>query len=287
MWPSDLNSIYSRLNNLSTSHGFRSGERPYIYQEVIDMGGEGISKMEYNDLGVVTEFRYGFEMSRGMRGINSLKWFENIGELWGMMPSNDALIFIDNHDTQRSLGNGGSILTYKEPKMYKMAIAFMLAHPYGNPRIMSSFAFHDKDQGPPSDIHENLVSPLNDKIDSCVEGWVCEHRWRQIYNMVHFRNVVNGMVVSEWWDNGNNQIAFSRGTAGFIAFNSETFNLDQKLHTMLPSGVYCDIVSGNKMNGRCTSKTVFVDENGYADVEILSDGEDGMIAIHVDVSRIF
>ncbi|KAK0174983.1 hypothetical protein PV327_008769 [Microctonus hyperodae] len=287
MWPSDLNFIYSRLKNLSTNHGFQSGKRPYIYQEVIDMGGEGISKMEYNDLGVVTEFRYGFEISRGMRGINSLKWFKNFGEMWGMVPSNDALVFIDNHDNQRSNSDGGSVLTYKEPKMYKMAIAFMLAHPYGIPRIISSFAFHNKDQGPPSDIHENLVSPLSIKTGSCVEGWICEHRWRQISNMVHFRKVVNGTVVSEWWDNGNNQIAFSRGNTGFIAFNSETFDLNQKLHTKLSSGVYCEIISGNKINGNCTGKTVFVDENGYADVKILSDAEDGTIAIHVDVSRRF
>jgi alpha-amylase len=49
---------------------------------------------------------------------------------------------------------------------------------------------------------------------SCGGGWICEHRWRQIYNMVRFRNTAQGQPVQNWWDNGNNQIAFSRGNKG-------------------------------------------------------------------------
>lgn len=43
MWPSDLDAIYSRLNNLSTK-AFPMNTRPFIYQEVIDLGGEAIKK---------------------------------------------------------------------------------------------------------------------------------------------------------------------------------------------------------------------------------------------------
>lgn len=43
------------------------------------------------------------------------------------------------------------------------AIAFMLAHPYGEPRLMSSFFFENNQQGPPSDTKENIISPsIND-----------------------------------------------------------------------------------------------------------------------------
>ncbi|CAG0891408.1 unnamed protein product, partial [Darwinula stevensoni] len=35
MWPGDLGSIFSRLSNLSTTHGFPSGTRPFVFQEVI------------------------------------------------------------------------------------------------------------------------------------------------------------------------------------------------------------------------------------------------------------
>lgn len=64
------------------------------------------------------------------------------------MDSNYAFVFVDNHDNQRGHGAGGdSILTYKQSKQYKMATAFMLAHPYGSTRIMSSFAFDDSEAG--------------------------------------------------------------------------------------------------------------------------------------------
>jgi alpha-amylase len=55
--------------------------------------------------------------------------------------------------------------------------------------------------------------PLNSDL-SCGGGWICEHRWRQIYNMVRFRNTAASQTVQNWWDNGNNQIAFSRGNKG-------------------------------------------------------------------------
>lgn len=41
MWPEDLEVIYGRVRNLSTEHGFGANARPFITQEVIDMGGDG------------------------------------------------------------------------------------------------------------------------------------------------------------------------------------------------------------------------------------------------------
>jgi len=119
MWPSDLKVIYSRLKNLNTKHHFAANSRPYVVQEVIDYGGEAISKHEYNALGAVTEFRYGMELSNAFYGNNLLKWFINWGEAWNLLPSKDALVFIDNHDTQR--GHPG-ILTYKSSKLYKVIL---------------------------------------------------------------------------------------------------------------------------------------------------------------------
>lgn len=118
MWPEDLKVIFSRLKNLN-SEIFPSGARPYIVQEVIDYGGEAINKYEYNSFGAVTEFRYGMEVSNSMNGNNLLKWFVNWGEDWGLLPSKDALVFIDNHDTQRS---HPEILTYKSSKRYKVIL---------------------------------------------------------------------------------------------------------------------------------------------------------------------
>lgn len=118
MWPQDLKVIFSRLKNLNTDHGYPAGARPYIVQEVIDYGGnEAIRKYEYNSFGAVTEFTYGMKMSNALRGGDQMKWFRNWGEEWGMLPSKDALVFIDNHDTQRS---DSAILNYKSAKLYKV-----------------------------------------------------------------------------------------------------------------------------------------------------------------------
>lgn len=94
---------------------------------------------------MVTEFRHSMEMARAISGYNQLKWMVSWGPAWSFLPSRDALVFIDNHDSQRS--DGSNVITYKQPRKYKMAVAFMLAHPYGLPRIMSSFNFTDSSQG--------------------------------------------------------------------------------------------------------------------------------------------
>lgn len=73
IWPNDLKVIYSRLKNLNSEHHFDVDARPYIFQEVIDYGGEAISKYEYNSFGGVTEFRNGMEISKALTGHNQLK----------------------------------------------------------------------------------------------------------------------------------------------------------------------------------------------------------------------
>ncbi|KAL0838998.1 hypothetical protein ABMA28_016995 [Loxostege sticticalis] len=277
MWPTDLGAIYSRLHNLNTDFGFRPNTKPFIYQEVIYYGNEPIKPQEYTVYGDVTEFKVGSELKNVFRGHNALKWLVSWGEAWALSPSETALVFIDNHDTQR----GNDVLTYKESRAYKAAIAFMLAHPYGEPRIMSSYFFEKNEQGPPSDSQENIVSPSINKDDTCGNGWVCEHRWRQIYQMVAFRNVVRGTFIQNWWDNGNNQIAFSRGKKGFIVFNVEGRDLDQRLQTGLPPGEYCDVITGKKEGNTCTGTKVTVSNDGMAHIRVPAHAEDMHLAIHV------
>ncbi|GLV35221.1 Amylase proximal [Carabus blaptoides fortunei] len=285
MWPVDLQAIFSRINNLNTDHGFATNSRPLIFQEVIDLGSEPISKHEYTHIGRVTEFKHSAEIGRAFRGLNQLKYLKNWGPDWGFLSDDDTLIFVDNHDNQRGHGAGGvDILTYKDAKNYKMATAFMLAHPYGNSgtRIMSSYTFTYPDQGPPQDHAQNIISPGFLADDTCTNGWVCEHRWRQIYNMVQFKNTVRGTGLNNWWDNGHQQIAFSRGNKGFVAF-TVAGDLKQTLQTGLPGGVYCDAISGSPTEAGCTGKLVTVNADGTAYIEILADGEDGVLAIHPDV----
>lgn len=101
--------------------------------------------------------------------------------------------------------------------------------------------------------------------------------------MIGFRNTVSGTGVNNWWDNGNNQIAFSRGNRGFIAFNGQYgVDLRQTLQTGLPAGTYCDLSTGQKSGNSCTGSTVSVAADGNANIVLLSSVPEGFLAIHVD-----
>ncbi|XP_054870282.1 alpha-amylase-like isoform X2 [Amphiprion ocellaris] len=293
MWPGDLEAVYSRLHNLNTSW-FPGDSRSFIFQEVIDLGGEAISSSEYFHLGRVTEFKYGAKLGTVFRKWDNEKlcYTNNWGEGWGFMPNGNALVFVDNHDNQRGHGAGGaSILTFWDSRLHKMAVGYMLAHPYGVTRVMSSYRWNrnivnGKDQndwmGPPS--HGNGSTkpvPINPD-QTCGDGWVCEHRWRQIKNMVIFRNVVNGQPQSNWWDNQSNQVAFGRGNRGFIIFNNDDWDLDVTLSTGMPGGTYCDIISGQKEGNRCTGKQIQVGGDGRAHFRISNRDEDPFVAIHAE-----
>lgn len=135
--------------------------------------------------------------------------------------------------------------------------------------------------GPPQDKSGNILSASINSNGQCSNGWVCEHRWNPIVKMVEFKNAVSGTGVDKWWDNDNNQIAFCRGNRGFIAFNGEPHPLNTLLDTCLPPGMYCDIISGENQNGRCTGASVRVGSDSKALINISNRGHDGVLAIHV------
>lgn len=66
--------------------------------------------------------------------------------------------------------------------------------------------------------------------------------------MVGFRNATRGQAVTNWWDNGNDAIAFGRGTKGFVAVNHEAGALNRTYQTSLPAGTYCDVQSGRTVS---------------------------------------
>lgn len=157
----------------------------------------------------------------------------------------------------------------------------MLAHPHGgnHPRVMSSFYFDDPSQGPPKDSDENILSRGVDGNGQCTNGWVCEHRWPAIANMIKFRAATEGGIVTSFMNIAENQISFCRGNKGFIAINNSDRLLNSTLTACLPDGQYCDVISGDVVNGKCTGNTIRV-KSKLARIEIPSDS-DGVVAIHV------
>ncbi|MEU8840738.1 carbohydrate-binding module family 20 domain-containing protein [Streptomyces roseus] len=220
----DLANIKSRLSNPSV----------YWKQEAIYGAGEAVSPAEYLGNGDVQEFRYARDLGRVFRNEN-LAYLKNFGEAWGYMPSAQAAVFVDNHDTER----GGDTLNYKDGSAYTLANVFMLAWPYGSPDVHSGYEWSDKDAGPPN----------GGSVNACyADGWKCQHAWREISSMVAFRNAARGQAVTDWWDDGADRIAFGRGSKAYVAINHESAALTRTFQSSLPAGDYCDVQSGRTVN---------------------------------------
>jgi alpha-amylase len=247
---------------------------PFIYQEVIDPGTEAVRKSEYYQNGSVTEFEYGKMLGDAFSNEDgqSLAQLETLASSPRLMPSEKAIVFVDNHDKQRGHGGGGNYLTYKDGKLYDLANVFMLAYPYGVPQVMSSYDFKNSDQGPPSDEQGHTDNIYVDGQPNCFKEWVCEHRRGAIAPMVQFHNQVADAPLMNWWSDGKNQIAFGRGDLGFVVINRDSEALNQTFQTGLSPGFYCNVVAA----GECESE-VKVNWRGEATVTV--EGM-GAIAIH-------
>lgn len=245
------------------------------FQEVIAAGGEAVQPSMYYSIGDVTEFGYPSKVSPNFITDGKLQYFSNFGAAWGLMPTADAVVFIDNHDTQR----GNAQLTYKSGKLYQLASIFMLAHPYGYPKVMSSYYFDSHDQGPPSSsVHggDGSVACGSGPTASGGAPWVCEHRWNPIANMVAWRASAGTVGVSNFAAPGGDTISFCRGSTACIALN----RMEQATWTVtvkfaLAPGKYCDVAQSDDTS-KCPTVVISSDGSASLNVPPL-----GAVALHV------
>lgn len=245
----------------------------YVFSEVIDYGVDPISVDEYTPFSDGTDFRYERDVVDRFTNGN-LANLLGLGEYSGYVASEDAVVFIDNHDTERA----DPKLTYRDGARYEIANAFMLSWNFGYPKVLSGYEFGrgNFDQGPPSDEvgNTNDIHKQDGSID-CFEGrWTCTHRLRSMGNMAQFRKYVMEQEANDigyTWTDGGSSIAYARvgsnGSAGFVVINKggSTGNTYQ---TGMPDGVYCDVIDGDFVNGRCTGRSVVVKDNGYLQVNV-------------------
>lgn len=239
----------------------------YRFLEVFSNAGEAVQPPEYHDLGQVTCFPYAFNLGPKFAGVSLLRDdLESFGEAWGMMPSADAVVFIDNHDTQRDVA---PLTAQKDSILYIMANVYMLAWPYGYPKVMSSYYFTDKDEGPPS-------VPVHGKQSSCGDGinWVCEHRWTAIANMINWRKSAGDSPVTHFQTYDGNTISFCRGDKACIAINKQSTPWIVTLSTDMPAGQYCDVSRDD--SAYCPSVIVGADGRATVTIQRMS-----MVAFHI------
>jgi alpha-amylase len=288
--PADLDAIVNKVNTAVAP------VVPYYFFEVVDYGGDAVHKSDYFDVGHatkavvdITEFKYGAVgddfLNRNGQQLVALKNLNEAG--WGLIPSDRAVVFTNNHDTQRA-----NAIDYLDAPYYDLANVFMLAWPYGHPSVMSSFAFDrttqaGRDASPPSDGAGNTTPVYAAGVARCAAipasaqpgSWVCEHRARSVANMIAFRRVAGTAAATNEWDNGANQIAFGRGNRAFVAINREGAALHRAFQTGLPAGSYCDVLAGDFMNGACSGPKIAVDGAGMATMDLAANTAS---AIHVE-----
>lgn len=266
--PVELDSIIGLVNRTAASEGL---PLPYVYHEVIDYGGDAVAARDYFGVGYntggasdVSEFKY-----RGIGDKFMNVASQKVGDLaqfspsaWSLMPSDKAVAFIENHDTQRD----GSPISYRDGALLRLAYVWLLGYPYGYPTVMSSYAFDrssqlGRDRGPPSNgVGETNAMNCAPSWEAAVIGthWICEHRDPSIVAMVGVRKRLAGTDANMFWTNGGNAVAFSRGTQGFVVINRETSTLSANVPTALPAGTYCDVLTGGVRAGGCAGTSVVV-----------------------------
>lgn len=200
---------------------------PVVFQEVIDRGGEPITAEDYAGFGLVTEFRFASVLVDAFLRHD----VEALGGIGGdgWLAADQAVVFIDNHDSQRS-HLGDDILNYKNAGAYDLATVFTLAYPYGYPVLMSSYAFDEDDDPVP------VTSP-HDPAAGCGSDWVCEHRRPLATTMIAFRRAVAGAPLRHMEARGN-LVSFARGSRGHIVINVGDEPLEARVATSLADGAY-------------------------------------------------
>ena len=192
--------------DLAAIKGKLTNQGVYWTQEVMPGGSGNLSMAAYEGIGGVLEFNYATNLKSQFTG--NIANLQTFGTSWGLRPTDKATAFVSNHDTERN----GSTLNYKNGSTDTLATVFMLAWNYGTPNVMSSFTFTNTDASPPAN-GSGYVTAV-----TCGSGWECQHRQRSIRNMVGFHNATKASTaVGNWWSDGANAIAFSRGANGWTS----------------------------------------------------------------------
>lgn len=279
--PVELNAILDKVNQTLANDPIPP---PYYFAEVIDNGGEAVKALDYFGLGYssgssadITEFKFrgvGYKFLGNGQYLAQLNPNGSTGNqfsesAWRIMPSNKAVVFMENHDTQRSGG-----ISYRDGAIYRLANVWMLAQPYGYPSVMSSYAFDrttqaGRDAGPPA----NAAGCAPNMESAAIGQWVCEHRDPAIANMIGFRRAVAGTSQTNWWEDvGGNAIAFSRGDKGFVVINAEAAVIPTRsFNTGLAVGTYCDVLVGGVSLANpntCVGQAITVSADGTAIIGI-------------------
>jgi len=261
--PVELDAIFAKTNAALAA----AGKPPlYAFLEISGAANEAVQPTDYfgeayasGGAADITEFSFRAVGDKFINNGGRVSQLSNFSQrTWGLLPADKAVVFLQNHDTQR---NGG--VDYRDGDTYRLANLFMLAQPYGYPVVMSSYGFDiatqaGRDAGPPAYAGGAAMNCATAMESAVVGQWVCEHRDATLVKGIAFRKAMAGADMNTTWDNGADAVAFSRGTTGFVAINNGTAAITVTIPTNLPAGAYCELLTGGRSGAACAGRTVTV-----------------------------
>lgn len=261
-----LSQIFSNVSNST-----------YRVHEV--MAKQVIDQLDYAAFGQVTEMRFHKFVKACVLVPGQLDQLVDANENSQLLPAESAVVFMNNHDSQRA----HPTLTFRQHSIFTLATVFMLASPYGYPKVLSSYNFTDygdyNDEPPGLSVHEKTEAG---DLVRCGEGqpWICEHRWPAISNMVQWRLSADSSSYDFFKALDGNHVYLCRGSAACLALNrDEESSWSVELNLTMPAGKYCDVIHMSDDNvANCT--VVEVDTSGRAFVTV---PPIGAVAVHIGV----
>jgi hypothetical protein len=253
----------------------------FVNQEVILQGGSDCTCLKnehYYRNGKVWEFKSPlvfydvFSKDGNMGKIRDMDPANPGGWSCPWVKSDMAMTFVVNHDRLAAGSSRPYTITMFNEERYRLALITLLAHPYGQPNVLSSINFNYstwQDTAPvrdPGDPKSSLVSPFDGNCgywkDLPMKPYACEHRWPEVRSMVMWRNTAGVGQDTLLFDiaGDNNVLIMTRGTGSagkaFVAVNNGAVGFKQQVDTKgMPPGTYCNIVTqqGNSHNNGGTS----------------------------------
>jgi len=251
-----------------------------IVSETIRGGAaEAVQPEEYTSIGRVLEFQYARDLSPQVEGgVLSDPLLEDPRP--SHVASKDAVVFIDNHDTER----GEASLTYRDRGRYLLANALMLADDYGTPLVYSGYAFTDNDAGAPQDDTGHVIGWTCDGVTGPHDAYddgdgVCTEAWTAVAGMLEFRAYAGDAPRLPGVGDGT-VYGFEREARGILLVNPSNDADTVTVRTGLPDGEYCDVISGGRaaaVDGGCRGTALIVD---HGELTAAVPGI-GALAIHV------
>jgi alpha-amylase len=160
------------------------------------------------------------------------------GDVWAWESASDLssmFAYASKMDTE-AVG-WSSMLAEAYPSKYSL---YLLSQPFGKPMLYSGYRFENIDQG----VAQNPDGTIQDAVCGLKLGeFTCFQRKTSIAGMIAWHHELDGKKITV--ENGAGGIySVSRGKTGTFILNFNKVNTKAEIATDLPSGTYCDFVTG-------------------------------------------